>query len=204
VEARSLTVADYAVFNSRRCESAWRAHYGFETPATVIHNGVDRDVFAPRASEADGREPYVFFVGNSERKGLPAVLEYARIASLPVYIAGATDVSAPNVRCLGHVPQDRLATHYSDAEVTIHPAAFEAFGNVVLESLSCGTPVVTTADCGASELLTEDTGVVTDDIAAGVEQARQLDGADCVALAEAHTWDRVAAETLTLARRVVG
>ncbi|MFC7076787.1 glycosyltransferase family 4 protein [Haloarcula halophila] len=201
VERRSLTRTDHAIFNSERCRQAWADHYTFETPSTVIHNGVDRSMFYPRNPQRD--DQYVLFVGDSERKGLSAVRSYARIGSLPVVLVGDTEVPEPNVETLGRVSQERLASLYSDAVATIHPAKFEAFGNVVLESLSCGTPVVTTADCGASELLTPATGVVTDDVAAGVETARDLDSEACVALASDHTWKRVATETLERTRSVL-
>ncbi len=205
VERRSFTTADYAIFNSHRCKRAWRKHYEFGTPSTVIHNGINREIFYPR--EPTHNEQYVLFVGDSERKGLTTVREFAKISSQSIYIVGESDISAPNVRTLGRVSQDQLATLYSDASVTIHPAQFEAFGNIVLESLSCGTPVVTTTDCGASELLTEETGVVTDNsatqVATGVEHARGLNRADCVALAREHTWARVATATLKLAEKIV-
>lgn len=200
VEGRSFATADHAIFNSDRCRTAWEAHYEFETPSTVIYNGVDRSIFYPREQRYE--DPYVLFVGDSERKGLAAVREYAQTASLPVYLVGETDVSAPSIERLGRVSQERLATLYSDAVATIHPARFEAFGNVVLESLSCGTPVVTTEGCGASELLTPKTGVMTNDIAAGIEAVRDLDGDACVELASEHTWERVATETLELAESV--
>lgn len=201
VEKRSLARTDYAIFNSERCRQAWADHYAFETPSTVIYNGVDRSVFSPRAPQRE--EPYVLFVGDSERKGLSTVRSYARTGSLPVVLVGDTEVPESSIETLGRVSQERLASLYSDAVSTIHPAKFEAFGNVVLESLSCGTPVVTTADCGASELLTPATGVVTDDVATGVETARKLDSEDCVALASDHTWDRVATESLELAGSII-
>ena len=40
--------------------------------------------------------------------------------------------------------QERLPCYYSAADVTVMPSYYESFGLVALESLACGTPVVTT------------------------------------------------------------
>lgn len=200
VERRSLQEADHAIFNSRLCLEAWRDHYEIPRDNTVVYNGVDREVFRQRSTDS-GDNPYVLFVGASERKGLSRVLDYARTADYRVLLIGDPDVETPNVDVLGRVTPDRLAELYSGAVATIHPARFEAFGNVILESLSCQTPVVATDQCGASELLTADAGVVTGDIAQGVEESERLDGADCRAIATEHTWDAVAAETIAIAEQ---
>ncbi|MFC1903419.1 glycosyltransferase [Chloroflexota bacterium] len=45
---------------------------------------------------------------------------------------------------LGLVKQEELPFYYSAADVCVIPSYYESFGLVVLESLACGTPVVTT------------------------------------------------------------
>jgi glycosyltransferase involved in cell wall biosynthesis len=42
---------------------------------------------------------------------------------------------------------------YSAADVTVHAASLEGFANVRVESLACGTPVVSTPAGGADELI---------------------------------------------------
>ena len=41
---------------------------------------------------------------------------------------------------------------YCDANVCVLPSIREAFGNTILESAACGTPVVITKNCGSSDL----------------------------------------------------
>ena len=173
IEQRSLRVSDYAVFNSDLCRRGWRRHYDVSIPTEAIHNGVDRSIFYPRGRErehgdreGDEDGPYVLFVGSEERKGLSTVLSFAETSPYEVRLVGLDDVGVRGVAGLGRVSPGTLAGLYSGALATIHPAKFEPFGNVVLESLACGTPVVTTDRCGAAEILDETCGVVTDDVAA--------------------------------------
>jgi glycosyltransferase involved in cell wall biosynthesis len=47
-----------------------------------------------------------------------------------------------NVRLLGYVHGTALSELYAAADVLLFPSSTETFGNVVLESLACGTPVI--------------------------------------------------------------
>jgi glycosyltransferase involved in cell wall biosynthesis len=197
IDRRSLRESDFAIFTSRVNKGGWEAHYDVDVDNTIVHNAVDTDTFYPRDVET---QDYVVFVGATEQKGLSAVLDYADEGRRPVHVVGARRVDHPDVVWHGRVSQDRLAEIYSGAAATIHPARFESFGNIVLESLACGTPSVTTPRCGASELLTPETGVVTTDLACGVRQAVDMDAADCRAVAEGHQWSDVARETIEVLR----
>jgi glycosyltransferase involved in cell wall biosynthesis len=56
------------------------------------------------------------------------------------------------VRLLGFIPDDRLATAYQAADLSIMPSqSLEGFGLSTLESLACGTPVMVTPVGGLPE-----------------------------------------------------
>ncbi|NHN65057.1 glycosyltransferase family 4 protein [Haloarcula sp. JP-Z28] len=188
---RALNYADEIIFNSDLTESVWKDEYQILSPTHTIYNGVDQDIFHPRDVPD---EEYVLFVGNSPRKGLPKVRSFAREAPYPVYVVGDVTESE-NLRAIGRVSQTELAEYYSSAIATIHPANFEAFGNVILESLACGTPVVVSNQCGAAEIVDGSCGLVTDNIRAGIESIRNTDADACVETASRYSWGKVAEST---------
>ena len=57
---------------------------------------------------------------------------------------------AERLRLPGSLPHALLPAFFTAADVTIHPSLVEGFGNARLESLACGTPLVTTAVGDAS------------------------------------------------------
>lgn len=188
---RALDCADGLIFNSELTESVWKDEYRISSPTHTIYNGVDQEIFYPRDVP---NEEYVLFVGNSPRKGLPKVRDFARDASYPVHVVGDVDASE-NLRAIGRVDQTELAEYYSSATATIHPANFEAFGNVVLESLACGTPVVVSDQCGAAEIVDDTCGRVTNDLSSGITSVSDLPPESCISTAETLSWESVARKT---------
>jgi len=61
---------------------------------------------------------------------------------------------AERLRLPGSLPHPLLPAFFTAADVTIHPSLVEGFGNARLESLACGTPLVTTA-VGEAALLVD-------------------------------------------------
>lgn len=201
IEQRSIRYLDFAIFNSKLCRDAWKEHYEVETSTTVIYNGVDTNIFYPR--EVEEQKDYVLFVGDSVRKGLLTVKEYANQLSEEVWVVGPSKVEDENITALGRVNQDRLAELYTGAVATVHPARFEAFGNVILESLACGTPVVISDQCGAAEIVDETYGRVTTDLPEGVKSVKGIDRNVCVEKARNFTWSKVADQTISKIRENV-
>lgn len=64
------------------------------------------------------------------------------------------------VTFLGHRADPKDA--YFAADFLVHPTFYDPCSLVVLEALACGLPVITTKYNGASELFSEDAGVVVD------------------------------------------
>jgi UDP-glucose:(heptosyl)LPS alpha-1,3-glucosyltransferase len=147
---------------------------------TVLYPGVDLGRFHPvgepeRAGlrRQFGRDPdelSILFVGhNFILKGLGQLLcalGEARRMNVRAHlsIAGNGDIRgfrkfaqqlgiSSDVTFLGGVSQQDLVRRYQTADVLMHPTFYDACSLVVIESLACGCPVVTTENNGASELI---------------------------------------------------
>lgn len=121
----------------------------------VVPNGVDPARFRPNG----GRDGYVLCVGRLvPYKGVDVLLRAMRRLQArrdaPLVVAGTGPLRAGlealareygvDVQFLGHVPEEALPDLYARAAVTVLSSVNgqEAFGVTLLESMSCGTPVV--------------------------------------------------------------
>ncbi|NLV08380.1 glycosyltransferase [Halomicrobium mukohataei] len=206
VDRGAIRAANHLIYNSKLTMDGWNDLYDIRTPESVVHNGVDVSIFYPRESEREGG--YILFVsgssdGSKDKLRQSGILDFARESSYDVCVAGRKSVDSPHVTALGRFSHEELAEVYSAAAVTIHPSQYEPFGNVVTESLACGTPVVTNDTVGASEILDQSCGVITDDLHEGVETAMKMRSEDCISTAQEHTWGSVAEETLSIVKKCV-
>jgi UDP-glucose:(heptosyl)LPS alpha-1,3-glucosyltransferase len=189
----------------------------------VIYNGVDLDRFHPAraashraATRAEAgltkAEHVLLFAGSGyERKGLATAIEaLPRLDGTRLIVIGRGDETryrrlaarlglTDRIRWLGL--RSDLERWYAAADVLVLPTRYEPFGNVHLEAMASGLPVITTTAAGGAELVEEgkNGAVVSPDDAAGVAAAvERLRGENRVALAEAA---RRAAEPYTYGRQ---
>ena len=134
----------------------------------VHYTGVDLDRFAPSAKLALGIEgPLLITVGHlNRRKGQDlALMALARIPGATLVLVGEgpdrarleniakLEGLAGRVRFLGVQPHDALPGLLAAADVMVLPTESEGLANVWVESLACGTPVVTSDVGGAREVI---------------------------------------------------
>ncbi|MBM4142835.1 MAG: glycosyltransferase family 4 protein [Lentisphaerae bacterium] len=144
---------------------------------TVIYNGIDLERYSPGDRERDRRavrgrlripaaEKVLLFVGNGFRhKGLPEALRLLRRLDRGLLLVCGRDRENPwralarrlgvdgRVRFLGAVPAGPEL--YRAADLTLLPSWSDSFGFSGLESLACGTPLLTTSYAGCAEILRE-------------------------------------------------
>ncbi|MGF7154749.1 glycosyltransferase [Novosphingobium gossypii] len=144
----------------------------------VIPNGIDLSHFPFRAVASE--ESYLVWYGRIvPEKGLDFAIDAARLAGLPLRIAGPIsnqtyfdELIAPrlsgDVEHVGHLSHETLARLVGGATAALcTPRWEEPYGLVVAEALACGTPVAAFRRGGVPALLNPDCGVLAepDDVA---------------------------------------
>lgn len=149
-------------------------------PVQVINNGIDLGIFRPTPSQfrkKQGLENKKIVLGVSfgwdERKGLDVFIELSK--RLPddyrIILVGTDEKTdqllTENVLSIHRTQnQQELAAIYSAADVLVNPTREENFPTVNMESLACGTPVLTFQTGGSPEIIDETCGsvVACDDV----------------------------------------
>lgn len=102
----------------------------------------------------------LFVSTGHKRKGLDMLTEVMQgiDKNIVLAIAGTPfQPSADNIISLGF--QRKMQELYRAADLTVHPAVYEPFGQIVTESICCGTPVFVGPGVGAKEILTDEVGI---------------------------------------------
>lgn len=145
-------------------------------PVQVIHNGIDLEVFQPISGDFRskfGLESKKIVLGVSfgwdNRKGLDVFVELAkRLPGDYRIVLMGTDVKTekilpPNVISIHRTQNQReLAEIYTAADVFVNPTREENYPTVNMESLACGTPVLTFRTGGSPEIIDATCGTVVD------------------------------------------
>ncbi|APG62506.1 hypothetical protein LPB140_06570 [Sphingorhabdus lutea] len=148
-----------------------------ENKITVHYTGLDRNKFHPSTKAGQlpdiltskgGNAPYLLSVGALiERKGQSFVID--AVASLPKHYHYVLAGSGPDeaalraqaaslglsdrVTFLGNVDNEDLPSLYQHAFAMVLPTASEGLANAWVESIGCGTPIITCNVGGAEELV---------------------------------------------------
>ena len=153
-----------------------RESFLMDYPVKVINNGIDLSVFRPRTSDFRRKhhcEDKYLLLGVAFdwgiRKGLDVFVELA--GRLPenyqIVLVGTddkVDKQLPDNIISIHRTQDQteLAEIYTAADLFVNPTREDNYPTVNMESLACGTPVLTFRTGGSPECIDETCGSVVD------------------------------------------
>jgi len=145
-----------------------------KTDIEVIYNGVDLERFHPenkkcyrgkiRQRLSINKDDFVvLFVGSGfERKGVEYLLKASELVSEPLTVLVVGKGSEEKMRryikkqrIIFCGPQREIQKYYAASDIFVFPTIYEPFGNVHLEALASGLPVITTRLSGASEIIQE-------------------------------------------------
>ena len=161
-------------------EAALRDH-GVTSTLRLWPRGIERDRFAPAMRseawrEARGFSPeavVITFVSRLvKEKGLDVFVEVVRRlraegAPVRALVVGdgpereAMEGALPEAVFTGHLGGEELATAYASSDVFLFPSETETFGNVTLEAMASGLPVVAADAAGSRSLVApEESGLL--------------------------------------------
>ena len=199
--------------------AALAAQWPSQVLTAIVENGVDLTRF--RFGSEPDKDLFAFWFGRIvPEKGLHLAIDAARVAGLPLRIAGPMiDIAyweadiAPRLGAhatyLGHLEQDEIAAMLARASVLVcTPRWEEPFGLVVAESLACGTPVAGFARGALADILDASCGALApaddvDALAEAITRCLSLDRAACRTRATLFDADRMIARYETLYHRVI-
>lgn len=167
LEQRTYRNAQLIVAHSRMMACEIGQYFDIEpSKIRVIYPPVRADRFVPlepgqRASIRaqlgipDGHAAFAFVANTG--KGFELLRRYFETTPHPVclLVAGRPVVStSPKIVSLGY--RKDMQYVFGAADFTIVPAPYEPFGLVGIESILCGTPVLTAANVGCAEVIRDD------------------------------------------------
>ena len=199
---------------------------------TVVHNGVDLPAFQEAADLRDetrdrlgltgltvlyaGRLVPHKGVGDLVRamEGLDAELLVVGDGSSRAGLEGLASKLGVQATFTGFIDHGEVPAHYAAADIVCYPSLYEPLGNVVLEAMAAGRPIVATDAGGMGEVYEPGTGALVPpgDVAALREAlaslveddvTRRAAGAKGLETAPRYGWDRVASTTARVCQRVL-
>jgi UDP-glucose:(heptosyl)LPS alpha-1,3-glucosyltransferase len=184
----------------------------------VLHNGVDLERFHPRWRDKEGRKlrdslqippdaRVVVFVGTGfRRKGLDRLLqlwESDSFKSIYLLVVGNDSKlsyyrnrwARNEIIFVGQQPL--VENYYAAADLLVLPSIQEAFGNVALEALASGLPVVASAGVGALDQASDD---LREGLLGDVENSEELKS-KILSLLERERWPELSRSARRTAER---
>ncbi len=188
---------DREQFNPDRRDMAWRRSVGIADDEMVI-------AFLGRVVMEKGLDVFADAIHTFAKLGLKYhVLVIGEGPARPWF-----KEQLPDAIFTGQLTDDDLARAVASADLLLNPSITEAFGNVTLESMACGIPVIAAEATGATNLVRDKvTGTLVDgtepDEFAGALEAyardpdlRRRHGEAALAIAKTMDWDSINATVI--------
>jgi glycosyltransferase involved in cell wall biosynthesis len=163
---QETTVSTHVLGASSFTRSTLVEHGRSRSTISVIPYGVDTSRFTPLAGArlvARGRLNLLFVGRINQRKGIKYLLEALRLldtTNVHLTICGRVvddlklfEPFSSQVTIRPSVSADELVSAYQAADLFVFPSVAEGFGQVLLESLACGLPILSTTHTAAPDLI---------------------------------------------------
>ncbi len=213
-KVRTRLVAEVDVYGCMSCHALAALERECGRRGALIPGGVRLSEFRP--TPAREQRPTLLFSGKIDepRKGVAVLLRALALLAewepdVHLWLSGPGDAK-PLLAAAPPTAQERTevlpigeprtqADRYGRAWVTVLPSTHDSFGLVLLESLACGTPIVVANHAAPPELVTPETGALSEPedpaslaeaLRAALDLARRPETVDaCREFARHFDWD---------------
>jgi glycosyltransferase involved in cell wall biosynthesis len=196
---------------------------------TVIHNGIDYarfDVKEDYREKLGLKGPVVGYIGRLEpHKGVEFLIKAAKNLDAQFLLVGGGSDEArlkglvqklgleKKVKFMGYLPYDEIPKYYASVDIVVYPTLYEPLGNVVLEAMAAGKPIVASNVDGIPEIFEDGTGFLIKPSEQELEEKlkvllndgklRKQMGAKGKEMVKDHSWLEVAGETIKVCEKVL-
>lgn len=141
-----------------------KKEYGKYINSTLIYNAID---ISPYKLELKKKNYIALLAARLEyNKGIDIAIKFSQIYQIPLVIAGnisdpyfykhfmKKDIDNKLIKYIGPINEKQKSKFLREAKCMLMPSRYkEAFGRVVIESLACGTPVISFGNGALGELV---------------------------------------------------
>jgi len=159
----------------------------------VWSRGVDHDIFNPMRRTSN-LNPYILCVSRvSQEKNLDKFCEikgYRKILVGDGPYLNDLKKKYPDVEYVGYKYGKELAEYYANAECFVFPSVTDTFGIVMLESISCGTPIAAYPVTGPIDVIQPFVnGCMDSDLTYAIKACRIVHRDSVYSSSKKYTWE---------------
>lgn len=173
------------------------------TQTMMWERGVDHALFredrAPLPAFDGLARPIQLYVGRvAVEKNIEAFLDTRQPGTKVIVGDGPAlaelQARYPDALFLGKLGGETLAAAYAGADVFVFPSRTDTFGLVVIEALSCGTPVAAYPVPGPGDIVCDGAGALNENLDKAIADALACSRADAAALGARYSWPNCTAQ----------
>ncbi|WP_066797277.1 glycosyltransferase family 4 protein [Sphingomonas soli] len=169
-------------------------HWGRGVDLTNFHDGL-----SPHPAMAGLPGPVQLYVGRvAVEKNLEAFLKTTHPGTKVIVGDGPAravlEARYPEAKFLGAMFGAELASAYAGADVFVFPSRTDTFGLVMIEALACGVPIAGYPVTGPIDIVTPETGALSEDLNLAIAEALTKDRRACAEYGRTFTWEASAAQ----------
>ena len=181
----------------------------------VWTRGIDPNIFSDHIKTENilpknKKAKVLLYVGRvSKEKNLSELCNIAKDSDYECWIVGdgpylntLKNEFSEHVQFFGAIDHEKLTKYYKSADIFVFPSLTDTFGLVLIESMSCGTPVAAYPVKGPIDIVKQGvSGSLNKDLLSAIKEAQDIPRSNVANYGKKFTWENCAQiflETLSL------